>query len=79
MWLRASERAAIAEGAVEGDFVRVVERAAGGEALGKAGDFEMAQRGERTVQVVGGSFAFHVGTHGEDDFRDGGILRPVQQ
>lgn len=59
---------------MEGEVVGVVEAAAGGQALGEAGEGEWGvgggEGGEVVGEVVGGGFAFDVGAGGEDDFAD---------
>ena len=66
-------------GAHEGEGVGVFEAAAGGEALGDAGEaaiFPAQQFGE----VIGGGFAFDVGAEGEDDFEAvGGVVDAAEE
>ena len=61
---------AAGEGAAEGELVGGFEAAAGGEALGDAGDGELFAA-EDIGEVIGGGFAFDVGAEGEDDFARG--------
>ncbi len=44
----------------------MLEAAAGGHALGEAGDGD-GKLAEQASKVAGGGFAFHVGTEGEDN------------
>lgn len=52
---------------VERELVGMVEAAAGGEALGEAGDGD-AGGAQKIGDVAGGGFAFDIGAEGEDDF-----------
>ena len=63
------EIAAAFEGAAEGEFVGVIEAAAGGEALRDAGDAD-AGVGERFGEIMAGGIAFDIGGEREDDFFD---------
>ena len=58
------------EGAAQGEFVGKFESAAGGQAVGDAGDFEIRTR-KALGEVVTGGIAFDVGAEGDDDFVNG--------
>jgi hypothetical protein len=63
------EIAAAFEGAAEGEFVGVIKAAAGGEALGDAGNAD-ASVCESLGQIVTGGVAFDIGGEREDDLFD---------
>ena len=52
---------------VERELIGMVEAAAGGEALGEAGDGN-AGGAQEIGDVAGGGLAFDIGSEGEDDF-----------
>ena len=62
----------------ERDFVREFQAAAGGQAVGDAGDFQAGAR-EAFGEVMAGGVAFHVGAEGDDDFLDGLVLQALFQ
>ncbi len=66
-----SSRTPPCERALERELVRMLEPAAGGQAMGDAGHADF-QRREDFREVVRRRLAFDIGTEGENDFR--GIL-----
>ena len=63
-------------GAEEGEFVGVLEAAAGGQALGDAGETAVFAA-EEVGQIVGGGLALDIGAEREDDYGFKESPRPV--
>ena len=66
------------QGLVKRELVHMIEPAAGGHALGEAGDGD-AFGAEEVAQVAGGGLAFDIAAHGEDDLLHGGGAQTVEQ
>ena len=74
----ALEIAAVFEGTGHGDFIGVLDVAAGGDAGGDAGDTDR-EGTKRCGEPVGGSFSFEGGAGGEDNFVDFGMLGAAEE
>lgn len=78
--LAGTNRSPSAQSPVKGQVICRIQTPAGREALGKAGDGDVGERlTDGLGQIVGSSFAFHVGSRGKDDFLDGSIAQTLQK
>lgn len=68
------------ESSEKGQIICCIKTASGWQSLGEAGNGQSGLRLRQDVhEVIGGGFAFHVRTGGENHFVHGGLLQPMEQ